>query len=98
MPLASIVQPIMWSYGDCLHCYPHPDILVLADECEDYSYNVPVNGHKTTFEQTQSNLGTDKSSDIPTVTVVNPGNFSNDRSFMIIYPEDGEVQPSKVPN
>lgn len=48
MPLSPIVQPVLWPYGDCLHLYPHPDYLVLADECDDYYYTIPVNGHKTT--------------------------------------------------
>ena len=38
MPLAPILQPVMWSYGDCLHLHPHPDFLILADECEDFFY------------------------------------------------------------
>lgn len=63
MPLAPIIQPIMWSYGDALHLYPHPDILVLADECEEYHYHVPVNGHKTTFHDAQVKLGNEDHAD-----------------------------------
>ena len=43
MPVAPIIQPILWSYGDALHLHPHPDFLILADECNEYSYEVPVN-------------------------------------------------------
>jgi hypothetical protein len=47
----------MWSYGDALHMYPHPDFLVLADECEEYHYHIPVNGHKTTFHDAEKKIG-----------------------------------------
>ena len=86
----------MWTYGDTLHLHPHPDYLVLADECEDYSYPVPVNGHKTSFHDI-SQLGNEDQMGLKTVTVVNPGNFSTDRSFSVIYPLKNEVQPSKAP-
>ena len=57
LPLATIFQPIMWSYGDALHLYPHPDFLVLSDECEEYHYHIPVNGHKTTFHDAEQKIG-----------------------------------------
>ena len=95
MPLAPIVQPVLWPYGDTLHVYPHPDFLVLADECDDYHYTIPVNGHKTTFHDTTT-LGNEDDSELKTVTVVNPGNFGADTSFVVIYPLKNEVQLSKV--
>ena len=91
----------MWSYGDALHLYPHPDFLVLADECEDYYYQIPVNGHKTTFHDAGQKMGNEDGMEMKCVTVVNPGSFSSDRSFTVIYPtkgEHGEVEPSKIPN
>ena len=43
LPLPQIVQPTMWSYAmDCLNLTPEPDYLVLADECADYYYRVPL--------------------------------------------------------
>ena len=36
LPIPQIVQPIMWAYGDVFHLTPHPDYLVLADDCQDY--------------------------------------------------------------
>ena len=97
MPLAPIVQPIMWAYGDALHLYPHPDFLVLADECEDYHYHIPVNGHKTSYHDVSKLGNEDMNDELKTVTVINPGNFGLDRSFTVVYPLRNEVQPSKVP-
>jgi len=55
---------------------------------------VPVNGHKSTYHDV-SRLGNEDQhagpENVKTVTVVNPGNFSNDRSFVVIYPLKGEV-------
>ena len=86
MPLSNIVQPVMWSFADCLHLYPHPDMIVLADECvEDYHYKVPVNGHKSTFHDI-SFIGNEDNSDMKTVTILNPGNFGYDKSFTVLYP------------
>ena len=76
LPLATIVQPILWSYGDALHLYPHPDFLVLSDECEEYHYHIPVNGHKTTFHDADQKMGNEDQAALKTVTVVNPGKFS----------------------
>lgn len=86
MPLAPIVQPVLWPYGDTLHLYPHPDFLILADECEDYQYTIPVNGHKSTFHDTNTLGNEDDFASLKTVTVVNPGNFGSDTSFVVIYP------------
>ena len=90
MPLAPIIQPIMWSYGDALHLTPHPDFLVLADECDDYTYTIPVNGHKTTYHDV-SKLGNEDAQKVKTVTILNPGNFSKDGSFSVVYPLTNEV-------
>ena len=36
MPLPTIVQPVLWSYGvDTLNLSPEPDFLILADDSED---------------------------------------------------------------
>jgi len=33
----------MWSYAmDCMNLTPEPDYLVLADECQDYYYQIPL--------------------------------------------------------
>lgn len=80
----------MYAYGDCLHLYPHPDFLVLADECDDYFYTIPVDGHNTTVRTDGSLLGNE---DLTTkfVTIINPGNFGADRSFVVVYPLKNEV-------
>ena len=85
MPLAPIVQPVMWSFGDAMHLYPHPDILVLADECEDYFYHIPVNGHETTFHDAQKKMGTEDKAGVKHITVVNPGSFTSGK-FTVLYP------------
>jgi hypothetical protein len=36
LPITTVVQPIIWGFGDCLNLLPHPDFLILADDCEDY--------------------------------------------------------------
>lgn len=86
----------MWPYGDCLHLYPHPDYLILADECDDFFYQIPVNGHKSTYHDVSKLGNEDANKDMKTVTVINPGNFGSDRSFCVIYPLKNEVQPSKI--
>ena len=30
-----------------MHLHPHPDFLILADECSEYYYEVPVNDFDT---------------------------------------------------
>ena len=77
MPVAPIIQPILWSYGDALHLHPHPDFLILADECNEYSYEVPVN---------DSDSKPENANDLKTIHVLNPGNFCIDRTFVVIYP------------
>jgi hypothetical protein len=38
----------MWSFAkDCMNLVPHPDYLILADDCADYHHKIPVN---TSFE------------------------------------------------
>ena len=76
-----------------MHLYPHPDFLIIADECDDYHYQVPVNGHKSTFHD-RVQLGNEdqyKDGQIETVTLINPGNFGSDKSFCVIYPLKNEV-------
>ncbi len=78
------MQPIIWSYNDSLSLTPHPDYLIIADECEDFSYRFHVEE------------GTDP------VQVLNPGNFSKDKSFVLLFPTDDNiddrVQLSKLPS
>lgn len=80
-----------------MHLYPHPDFLVIADECDDFCYQLPVNGHKSTFHDTVKMGNEDNHDELETVTIINPGNFAADRSFTVVYPQKNEVQPSKVP-
>lgn len=43
LPLPNLVQPLMWSHAmDTLNITPEPDYLVLADECKDFYYPVPL--------------------------------------------------------
>jgi len=53
---------------------------VLADDCTDYCHEFGGEG-ETSGEK---------------VKVVNPGNFSKDKSFAVLYPTVGQVQPSKA--
>lgn len=33
----------MWSFAkDCLNLVPHPDYLILADDCADYYHKIPI--------------------------------------------------------
>ena len=97
MPLAPIIQPILWSYGDALHLHPHPDFLILADECSEYNYEVPINDNQS-LQDSKPKLLDENMNDFQTIHVANPGNFSIDRSFVVIYPLKGVVEPSKVPD
>ena len=39
VPLPQIVQPVLWAFAkDVLNLVPHPDFLVLADDCSDYHH------------------------------------------------------------
>jgi hypothetical protein len=43
MPLPQVTQPVIWDYAvDAFNLTPHPDFLVLADECNDYHHKIPV--------------------------------------------------------
>ena len=42
MPFSQVVQPIIWSYGEAFNLTPHPHILILADDCEDYHHRIQV--------------------------------------------------------
>ena len=67
LPLPQIAQPVIWEYAvDTFNLTPHPDYLVLADECEDYHHKIPVDlkGH----EKEEPRF----------VNVLNPGNFAQD--------------------
>ena len=76
----------MWSYAmDCMNLTPEPDFLVLADECQDYHYQLPIS------EATQDGMAEQK-----TCHVLNPGNFSMDQSFVVIYPFSATIEPSKI--
>ena len=58
-----------------------------------------MNGHKSTFHDCEKKFGNeDANKEMETVTIINPGNFSNDRSFVVIYPTRNQVEPSKVPS
>ena len=67
---------------DALNLVPHPDYLILADDCAEYHHEIQVNGHSD--------------EDQTIVHVINPGNFSLEKSFVVIYPTTNDVQPSKV--
>jgi len=54
---------------------PEPDYLILADECNDYYYSIPL------YE-----ISPDEQTQQKTCHVLNPGNFSSDRSFVVVYP------------
>lgn len=63
----------------------------MADECEDFFYQIPVNGHKTTYHDVAKMGNEDQQDNVKTVTVINPGNFGTDTSFSVIYPDRNEV-------
>lgn len=67
MPLASIVQPVMWSYAaESLNLVPHPDYLILADDCADYYHKIPIDASPTLLKEEPQKH----------VHVINPGNFA----------------------
>jgi DNA polymerase epsilon subunit 2 len=37
-PLALSTRPILWEYDNALRLYPLPDVVVLADHCDHYSW------------------------------------------------------------
>jgi len=77
IPLPHIVQPLMWSFAkDCLNLVPHPDYLILADDCTDYYHKIPVDCFK---DEQQKH-----------VNVINPGNFAQEKSFVVLYPKKDE--------
>ena len=103
MPLPQIVQPVTWAFAmDTLALTPHPDFLILADECSDYHYTFDLGDE---FSSQPVAAGEDiemrQDSDAPqrACQVINPGNFSQDLSFLVLYPNNASeaVQLSKVP-
>lgn len=74
LPLPQIVQPVAWQYAvDTLNLMPEPDFVILADECGDYYHQIPC-------------ALNDDVEDSRSVHVINPGSFSQDQSFVVIYP------------
>lgn len=74
----------MWTYAsDSLNLAPHPDYLILADDCQDYHHKIQVEGVE--FEEPQKH-----------VHVINPGSFAREKAFVVIYPTTEDVQPSKI--
>ena len=88
LPLPQITQPVLWNYAtDCLNITPEPDILILADECQDFHYKFESSDQSEDEEQMR------------TSHVVNPGSFANDHSFVVLYPlrgHDEKVEASKI--
>lgn len=80
----------MWSHSDSLVLYPEPDFLILADDCEEYCYKMPL-------DVALKNETEDKKDkeEARTVTVLNPGVFGQDLSFAVVYPERNEVEQSQ---
>lgn len=79
---------MLWSYAiDLLNLCPEPDFLILADDAED-SYNVMSLQQLNDFALVETER--------KNVHVVNPGSFTADGSFAVIYPHVGKVEPSKI--
>eukprot|EP00353_Schmidingerella_taraikaensis_P010783 CAMPEP_0185569274 /NCGR_PEP_ID=MMETSP0434-20130131/1946_1 /TAXON_ID=626734 ORGANISM="Favella taraikaensis, Strain Fe Narragansett Bay" /NCGR_SAMPLE_ID=MMETSP0434 /ASSEMBLY_ACC=CAM_ASM_000379 /LENGTH=97 /DNA_ID=CAMNT_0028184011 /DNA_START=1897 /DNA_END=2190 /DNA_ORIENTATION=+ len=85
---------------------PHPDFLILADECSDYHYSFDLADEFSTGSKNQTGPAATRD-DVEmhadgatprTCQVVNPGNFSHDLSFLVLYPNNASepVQLSKV--
>ena len=92
---------MMWAYAlDTLSITPQPDFLILADDCSDYHHCFDMNDEFSTGEASKENAEmSDDEAKKKKCSVVNPGNFSHDLSFLALYPnnEDEPVQLSKVP-
>ena len=92
MPFAEILQPLIWAYAmDTLSLTPTPDFIVLADECKDY-YHVFDESYGKVIPPEDPKFGKIKRK----IHVLNPGNFSYDFNFTVIFPCRDEVSPSKV--
>jgi hypothetical protein len=62
MPLSSVVQPVMWTFAkDCLNLVPHPDYLILADDCADYHHKLPVEDGSHVHVMNPGNFAIDRS-------------------------------------
>lgn len=87
LPLPQIVQPIMWSYAvDTMNITPEPDILVLADDTEDFYHAMSLNELN----------GKETAGGSKVIHTVNPGSFAQDGSFAVIYPFTAKIEPSKI--
>ena len=87
---------------DTLALTPHPDFLILADECSDYHYTFDLGDEFSSQPvPTGEDIEMRQDSDAPqrACQVINPGNFSHDLSFLVLYPNNASeaVQLSKVP-
>lgn len=83
----------MWAYAmDTLSLLPQPDFLILADECSDYHHSFDLTdeftsqgGQQVMRENTDMK---DEEGQPRICDVVNPGNFSQDQSFLVLYPSN----------
>ena len=92
----------MWAFAmDTLALVPHPDYLILADECSDYHYNFDLSDEfsRNRGRAPGEDVDMDGSATPRSCNVVNPGNFSHDLSFLVLYPSSTSepIQLSKVP-
>jgi hypothetical protein len=81
-PVDLNVTSQIWHLSQSMNILPAPDILILADVVEDF--NMMNNSGKNTNENCKKTV------------VVNPGNFTKDYSFDIIFPLKGLVEPCKI--
>jgi DNA polymerase epsilon subunit 2 len=72
---------VYWELDYALRLFPLPHLLVLADHAEQYQYKKAFSGGDATGD---------------CCTVVNPGSFSSDYSFVVYQPATRTVEFSRV--
>lgn len=80
-PVDLNVTSQIWHLSQSMGILPVPDILILADLVEDFN---------------MLNSGKNQNENCKKTIVVNPGNFTKDYSFDIIFPLKGSVEPCKI--
>ena len=69
-----------------MNLVPHPDYLVLADDCQEYHHTFKVDTFNVSNSFQQISEEEQKE-----VHVINPGNFGAERKFVVLYPVTGDV-------
>ncbi|RHZ75887.1 hypothetical protein Glove_208g67 [Diversispora epigaea] len=81
-PLSSSLNSIAWDYDHTLRLYPVPDVLILADKYQNYSFDIPIASNFI-----EDSLNNNNNNDNNKCHCLNPSGFSSSGyKWMVYYP------------